>query len=52
MKSLYVSCVDYIAERYEFNKPLLQKLLPSHIQKDVIQERDKRTNIKYPLAQL
>jgi len=55
VKSLYHSCVDYVAERHEFKDPLLQKLLPSHIQTDISQERDKRANIvcnKYRLAQL
>ena len=44
VKSLYHSCVDYVAERYELYQSLLQQLLPAHIQTDISRERDKRAN--------
>ena len=55
LRSLYHSCVDYIAKRNEFNDSLLQKMLPPRILNDIIQERDKRANIvhyEYQVARL
>lgn len=43
VKSLYYSCVDYVAEKYWHYYPLLQ-LLPPRIQSNICQERDKRAN--------
>ena len=53
VKSLYYSCVDYVAERYNLYQPLLQQLLPPHIQTDISRERDKRVNrAHYRVVQL
>ena len=53
VKSLYHSCVDYVAERYELYQPLLQQLLPPHIHTDIRQEREKRANrAHYRVVQL
>lgn len=45
VRSLYHSCVEYVAERTEFNDLLLQRMLPLHIQNGISQERDRGTNI-------
>ena len=45
VRSLYHSCVEYVAERTEFNDLLLQRMLPLHIQNDISEERDRGTNI-------
>ena len=50
MKSLYHSCVDFVAERYELYQPLLQQLVPPHIHTDISRERDKRAHFR--VAQL
>ena len=41
VRPLYLLCVDYVVEKYEFNKSLLERILPPRIEKDVSQ-RDRR----------